>query len=142
MSASPNTYSNIERRRAISPVSVADNTAAVSQIIDMQGFGACAFAIATGSLGDAGAEFTVLVEDGENSSLNDNAAVSDDFLVGTEAAASFIQSDDNEIRVIEYIGHKRYVRLTITPTNNGTASLITAIAELSNPRHGPVTANA
>ena len=40
-------------KRAISPVSIADNTAAVSQILDMQGQMAACLVIATGAIADA-----------------------------------------------------------------------------------------
>lgn len=125
-------YSNLTIRRAISPVSVADTTAQVSQIIDRQGFDSLVFAIATGSIADADATFTVLVEDGDASNLSDNAAVADAELNGTEALAGFQFDDDNETRKIGYIGVKRYVRLTITPVANASAALIAAVAILSN----------
>lgn len=125
-------YNNLTFRRAISPVSVADNTAAVSQIIDVQGFDSLVFAIATGSLGDADATFAVLVEHGDDSGLSDAAAVADAELNGTEAAAGFQFDDDNETRKIGYIGNKRYVRLTITPSGNASAALIAAMAVLGN----------
>lgn len=121
---------NIDVKRAISPVSVSDNTAQVSQIIDTQGCKSCTFVIAAGSLADADATFTVLVEDGDDSSLTDNAAVADAELVGTEALASFTFGDDNECRKIGYRGAKRYVRLTITPANNASAAVIAAVAVL------------
>lgn len=130
-------HNKIEIRRAISPVSVSDNTAQVSQIIDRQGFSALEFAIATGSIADADATFTVLVEDGDESDLSDNAAVADAQLLGTEAAAGFQFDDDNETRKIGYIGNKRYVRLTITPANNASAALIAAIAILGGPDSAP-----
>ncbi len=126
--------------RAISPVSVADNTAAVSEIIDTRGFDSLTFVIATGSLADADATFAVLVEDGDASDLSDNAAVSDDHLVGTEALAGFTFGDDNETRKIGYVGNKRYVRLTVTPTGNASAALIAAVAILGHPHRQP-TAN-
>jgi hypothetical protein len=125
-------YNNLTFRRAISPVSSADNTALTSQIIDRQGFESLVFAIATGSLGDADATFTVLVEDDDDSAMGTAAAVADAELNGTESGASFQFDDDNETRKIGYIGNKRYVRLTITPANNGTACLISAIAVLGN----------
>ena len=125
-------YSNLTIRRAISPVSVADTTAQVSQIIDRQGFDSLVFAIATGSIADADATFTVLVEDGDASNLSDNAAVADAELNGTEALAAFQFDDDNETRKIGYIGNKRYVRLTITPVANASAALIAAVAILGN----------
>lgn len=126
--------------RAISPVSVADNTAQVSQIIDRQGFESLTFAIATGSLADADATFTVLVEDGAAANLSDAAAVADESLLGTEALAGFTFGDDDETRKIGYIGGKRYVRLTITPVNNAAAAVLSAVAVLGHPQIVP-TAN-
>jgi len=125
-------YSTLTFRRAISPVSVADNTAQVSQIIDRQGFDSLVFAIATGSIADADATFTVLVEDGDAANLSDAAAVVDAELNGTEALAGFQFDSDNQTRKIGYIGNKRYIRLTITPAANASAALISAIAVLGN----------
>jgi hypothetical protein len=130
-------HNHLKFVRAISPVSVADNTAQVSQVIDRLGFESLEFVIATGTLGDAGAEFAVLVEEGDASDLSDAAAVADADLLGTEAQAGFIQSDDDEIRKIGYKGNKRYVRLTITPANNATAALLAAVAVLGNARRSP-----
>lgn len=119
---------NIKVSRAISPVDMANDTPQVSEIIDCSGYDSLEFLIATGSLADAGATFTVLVEDGDVSSLSDNAAVSDTFLVGTEAAASFTQASDNSVFKVGYTGSKRYVRLTITPSGNASAALVSAVA--------------
>ncbi len=123
--------------RAISPASVADNTAQVSQIIDRQGFESLTFAIATGSLADADATFTVLVEHGDAANLSDAAAVDDADLLGTEALASFAFGDDDETRKIGYIGNKRYTRLTITPSANASAALVAAVAILGHPQIVP-----
>ena len=121
-------HNKYDVKRGISPVSVADNTAQVSQIIDMQGYQSLEFLIAAGSLADADATFTTLVEHGDVSNLSDAAAVADDQLLGTEAAASFTFSDDNAVYKIGYRGIKRYVRLTITPANNASAALVAVIA--------------
>lgn len=126
--------------RAISPVSVADNTAQVSQIIDRRGFDSLAFLIATGSIADADATFVVLVEDGDAANLSDAAAVADAELSGTELLAGFQFDDDNETRKVGYLGNKRYVRLTITPSNNASAALISAVAVLAHASLQP-TAN-
>ena len=115
------------------------DTAKVSEIIDMQNVESCEIVIQTGSLADADATFTVLVEDGDNSALSDNAAVVDAELLGTEAGASFIFSDDNKIAKIGYVGSKRYIRLTITPANNTGACLLSACAILSTLRGAPNT---
>lgn len=129
----------INVKRVISPVSVADNTAQVGQVVDRIGYDGLTYLIATGSLGDAGAEFTVLLEESDASGSG-YAAVADADLIGTEALASFIQSDDDKCFKLGYKGSKRYTRMTITPTNNATASLIAAVAVLSGPMLAP-TAN-
>jgi hypothetical protein len=123
---------NLTVRRAISPVSVSDNTAQVSQIIDLQGYGSMGFLIAIGSFADADATATVLVEEGDASNLSDAAAVADADLNGTEALAAFAFGDDDEVRKIGYHGAKRYVRLTITPVNNASALVLSAVAVLAN----------
>jgi hypothetical protein len=60
--------------------------------------------------------------------------------VGTEALAGFQFDDDNECRKIGYRGSKRYVRLTITPANNASAAVLSAVALLGRPARHP-TAN-
>ena len=134
-------FNNIHPLRAISPAAATtDNTAWVSQIIDTKGFDSLTFLLLAGSLADADATFTVLVEDGDDSGLSDAAAVADDFLLGTEALAGFTFADDNETRKIGYVGPKRYVRLTVTPANNTGNAFVTAIALLGHPMIAP-TAN-
>lgn len=138
--ASKDLHNNIDVKRAISPVSEAGNTALVSQILDTRGYESVELVIATGSIADADATFTVLIEDGDNAALSDAAAVADTFLLGTEAQAGFQFDDDNECRKIGYVGGKRYVRATITPANNASAALISAVWLLGNARTAP-TAN-
>lgn len=126
--------------RAISPVSEAGTTALVSQIIDKKGFESLTYVIATGSLADADATFTVLLEEGNDASLTDAAAVADADLLGTEVLAAFAFGDDDETRKLGYIGSKRYTRLTVTPVANASAALISAVAVLGHPQIVP-TAN-
>jgi len=120
-------HNNIKVSRAISPVSVGDNTAQVSQILDTANFNANELVIALGSIADADATFAVLMEEGDASNLSDAAAVADADLLGTEAQAGFQFDDDNETRKIGYIGAKRYIRATITPTGNASAALLSAV---------------
>jgi len=131
---------NIDVKRCISPVSVSDNTAQVGQIIDGRGFNSLTYLIATGSLADADATFTVLLEEGDNSALSDAAAVADADLIGTEALAGFTFAADDKCRKLGYKGSKRYTRLTITPASNASAALFSAVAVLGNPALAP-TAN-
>lgn len=126
--------------RAISPsAAVTDNTPLVSQIIDLAGFDKAMFAILAGSLADADATFTTLVEHGAADNLSDAAAVPDAQLTGTEAAASLSFADDNAVKKIGYVGAKRYIRLTITPAGNAGNAFIAAVAILSGARHSPTT---
>ena len=126
-------FNSMNPIRVISPVSVADNTAEVGQIIDRQGFDGLTYVIATGSLADVDATFTVLLEEGNDSGLSDAAAVADADLLGTEALASFTFTHDDETRKLGYVGDKRYTRLTITPAANASAALFSAVAILGWP---------
>ena len=130
---------NIDVKRVISPVSVADTTAQVGQVIDGQGFGSVTYLIATGSIADVDATFTVLLEECDTSG-GVYTAVADADLLGTEALAGFQFDDDNECRKLGYIGIKRYTRLTITPAANASAAVLAAVAVLGSPSVAP-TAN-
>ena len=133
-------FTKIHPLRVIAPVSVADNTAQVGQIIDKRGFESVTYVIATGAIADVDATFTVLLEEGDAANLSDAAAVADADLLGTEVLAAFQFDDDNETRKLGYIGSKRYTRLTITPVNNASAAVLCAAAILGNPAIAP-TAN-
>lgn len=130
----------IDVKRVISPVSVADTTAQVGQIIDKKGFESVTYVIATGSIADADATFTVLLEESDDSGMSGATAVADADLLGTEALAGFQFDDDNECRKLGYIGSKRYTRLTVTPVANASAALLAAVAVLGHPQIAP-TAN-
>lgn len=117
-----------------------DNTAQVCAIIDRQGFDSLTYIIQTGSLADADATFTVLLEEGDESDLSDAASVIDADLVGTEALASFTFADDGKCFKLGYVGGKRYTRLTITPAGNASAGAMSVVAILGHPSIQP-TAN-
>ena len=130
--------------RDISPVSgAADTTASVGQIIDRQGYAGVLRVIALGSIADADATFTVLLEHGDDSGLSDAAAVPDADMIsqtsGTapETAAAFQFDSDNGVRYLDYIGSKRYTRLTITPAANSGAWLHSSVAIKYGARHNP-----
>lgn len=114
-----------------------DNTAIVSAIVDTKDYERVMFAIVTGTLADAGATFTPLLEEGSASDLSGGTAVADADMIGTEAAATFDQDDDNSVYGLGYIGDERYIRLTVTPAGNASAAPIGIIA-LGIPRVRPV----
>jgi len=133
-------HNNVQVKRAISPVNAGSgDTPIVSQIIDRLGYDTLEFVIATGSLADANATFTALVEESDDSALSGGTAVADADLLGTEVTASFAFGDDDEVRKIGYVGNKRYVRLTITPAGNTGDVYVAALALLGNPDMAPVT---
>ena len=132
-------YSNVLVKQAISPVNETGNTAHVSSIIDTKGFGSAMFVIAFGSLADAGCTITPTVHDGDNASLTDAAEVADSCLVGTEAKATVTQAADDSVRAIGYIGNKRYIRLTITPSGNAADAYMSAVCVLGHPLAAPVS---
>lgn len=131
-------HNNIDLKRGISPAAATtDNAAWVSQIVDTAGYDACEFIILTGSLADADATFTVLVEDGATANLTDASAVADQYLLGLESIASFNFVADDKVRKIGYVGMKRYVRVTITPANNTGSAFVAGVWLLGNPRVAP-----
>jgi hypothetical protein len=130
-------HNQIAVKRVLSPVSVGDNTAQVGQIIDRAGYSGIEYVIATGSLADADATFAVLLEESDAANMSGAAAVADADLIGTEALAGFQFDDDNECRKLGYKGSKRYTRLTITPTGNSGAALLSAVCLLGGGNTGP-----
>ena len=130
-------FNNTKIVPALTPRQVSDDTPQVGSIVDLAGFHSALIAIAAGTLADAAAAFTVLLEHGDDAALADAAAVPDADLLGTEAGASFTEADDNETRKLGYIGVKRYIRLTVTPSGNAAAADMSAVAVLSDPRVGP-----
>lgn len=126
----------------IAPIAArTDNAAIVSSIIDLAGYNAAEFVIITGTNTDTNATFAVTVDAGDVANLSDAAAVAASQLVGTLAQASFQFDDDVECRKIGYIGTKRYVRVTVTPSGNDSGNIfISGVAVLGYPATGP-TAN-
>ena len=118
-------------------VTVTDTTAVVSSIIDMQGYNSLEFLIAAGTLADANATFSVLVQEGDDSGLSDAAAVADADLLGTEVLAAFQFDDDGEARKIGYTGNARYVRCTVTPAANDGSAPIAIIPLQGHPNIAP-----
>jgi hypothetical protein len=130
-------HNNIKCSLAEPPVAaVTNDTAYVSTILDTADFGSATFVGILGTNTDADATFTVLFEDGDNSSLTDNAAVADEHLLGVEAM-SLDFADDNKVFKISYIGPKRYVRVTVTPANNTGNIFFAGIWIQGHPRKGP-----
>ena len=117
-------HNSLYPKRAISPQAArTDNTAIVSEILAMAGYSAAELIIQLGANTDANVTFAVLIEHGDESNLSDAAAVPDSMLLGTEVLAGFQFDDDNECRKIGYVGDKKHVRATITPSGNDSGNI-------------------
>lgn len=114
-----------------------DNTAITSSIIDVRGYDSLTFLIAAGTLADADATFAVTMAESNDSGMSGSNAVAAADLIGTYALAGFQFDDDGEARKIGYKGSKRYVQLTVTPSNNTGSAPVAIIPVLGHPANGP-----
>ncbi len=119
-------HNNIKTEVALDIGAISSDTTTVGNIIDLQGFEAVEFVLFSGTLTDGA--YTALIEDGDESNLSDAAAVVDAELLGIEAAASFMASEDNAVKKVGYIGSKRYVRLSIVSASTSSGGTMSAIA--------------
>ena len=123
--------SDMKVMRALSPVSVSDNTPQVTLVCDNRNGDAATLLLGLGSIADSDVTFTILVEEGDAgtvgaTTLTDATAVDDKDLIGTENGAAFQFDSDNQVRTIGYKGTKAFWRATITPANNASAALLSA----------------
>lgn len=116
---------HIDVKRAISPAAALTNanTAFVSQILDTRDASAVALIIQLGAITDADATLAVTMDEGNVANLSDASAVAAADLVGTLALAGATFAADDACRKIGYIGNKRYIRATITPSANDAGSI-------------------
>ncbi|HQS18788.1 hypothetical protein [Reyranella sp.] len=131
---------NITPKPVLAPAVGTDDTALVGAIIDRLGFDSLTYLIQTGTLADAGATWTALLEESDDSGMSGANAVADTDLIGTEALAGFTQAADGKCLKLGYVGAKRYTRLTLTPSGNAGNAPISAMALLGMPHQRP-TAN-
>ncbi len=135
-------YNTIKAVPSIAPVVITNaNTAQVGAVVDRLGYEGVLYVVQTGTLSDADATTTFLMEHGDASNLSDAAAVPDSELFGTEAGSAVTFTNDGVTRKLGYRGTKRYTRLTITPAANDAGSIpISAMCLLTGSRKGPETA--
>lgn len=125
-------FNGFDEKQLFPPkAAVTDNTAQVSNIIDLAACSMALLALTTGNLTDADATFAVLLEEGDDSALADAATVDAADMIGTAALAGFTFADDNKCRKLGYIGSKRYIRMTVTPSNNTGNLFLAGIALLA-----------
>lgn len=108
-------------------------TAVNGSIIDLSGYNAAEFVIVAGTVTDG--THAVTLTEGNASDLSDGSAVAAGDILGS--LPSFTSTDSSVTKRVGYVGNKRYVRLTLTPTGATTGGLFGAVAlrghALSNP---------
>lgn len=130
--ATKDQYNDLNELVAFNIQAISTDTTTNGAIIDTKGYEAVTFIFHTGTITDG--DYTVLIQDGDDSGLSDAAAVADADLIGTEAAASFTaDTDDNKVSKIGYIGTKRYVRFNVVSTNTSTGGTVGAVCVLGKP---------
>lgn len=125
MSSSVDIHNETTPQVALTTQAISTDTTTAGAIIDTQGFAANEFVMLSGTLTDG--TYTPLIEEGDDSGLSDAAAVSDTFLTNTEASAAFAATDDDTVKAIGYVGHKRYIRLSIVSASTSTGGTMSAI---------------
>jgi hypothetical protein len=128
-----NTAFNIGLQDGFPPQVATDNTAIVAAACDLSGYEGATVVIQCGTLADADMTTTVLLEESDSSGSN-YSAVADEDLIGTEAGAAVIFSDDLKIAKLGYKGKKRYIRLTVTPAANSSNAPLSSLYICQNPR--------
>ncbi|WP_247410309.1 hypothetical protein [Bradyrhizobium sp. 23] len=125
---------------AFAPVAaVVDNTAQVSTILDVYGFGSAVLAVVTGTLTDADATFALTFNESNDPAMAGANAVAATDMTGTTALASFTFADDIKCRKIGYIGAKRFIQATITPAANTGNLFVAGIWVQGHPASAPTT---
>lgn len=123
---------------ALGEGSVSDNTPRVGNIIDTNDFGAFTFYVLIDALVDADATFAVTFEEGDDSGLSDAAAVPAENLIGN---ADFDFNDDNSITHVGYVGKKRFVQATVTPSGNSSSATFRIMVVKTMPVSAPSDPN-
>jgi hypothetical protein len=123
--------------QVLAPVSFANNTPLVGNIVDRAGFDSLVYSIALGANAGTAGTYTVLLEEGNSPTLADASTVAAVDLNGSIANASWGFADVNKTRKLGYTGSKRYTRMTVTPAGNAAAALVSVTAVLGNAVNAP-----
>jgi hypothetical protein len=118
---------------ALNATAISSNTTTAGTAIDLQGYEALLLEIRSHAWTDG--TYTPLVEESDASGSG-YTAVADDDLTILEADAAIGAA--NTVKKIGYVGHKRYVRLSIVSTGVTSGANIGATAIRGHARHNPV----
>lgn len=125
---------NVNALNALNIQAISTSATVSGVSVDTKGYESATFAIQSGTLTD-GTYTPEILESDNNSTFT---AVADDFLIGTEANAVFVATDDNKVKTIGYAGKKRYVKITITSSGITSGGTLGATVILGHPKTAPV----
>lgn len=126
-------HNNVSVKNAIVIEPITTNTTTVGAIIDTKGYLSCEFIAVLADRTDG--TFTLKLEDGDDAALSDAADVASDLRLGALTA----MNTSDQVASVGYIGHKRYVRLSIVSTGVTTGvDGAGAAAVLGHPLRAPV----
>ena len=120
-----------------------NNNAWTTPIIDTSLYTGIEFYFITGTLSDSNATFAVTFAGGDvldvtGTTITDSAAITAaGNFIGTLTAASFQYDDDSEIHKIGYVGTKKYIKVTVTPSGNDSGNIPLACMAIGKPRVQP-----
>jgi hypothetical protein len=135
--ASFDMHNDVLAKVAKNTAAIASSTTTAGNIIDTLGYESLEFLIQSGARTDG--TYTPLIEESDASDLSGSNAVADEDLLGLEADAAI--SAANTVKRIGYVGHKRYVRLSIVSTAVTSGATIGATAVLGRAAVRPTPAN-
>jgi hypothetical protein len=135
-------HNDVKYKNAISAlIQTNADTAFTSKILDMQNSDSAELVIQWGAVTDANVTFAVVLSESDDSAMSGATAVADADLLGTEAGAMILFSQDDDTSKIGYVGIKRYIQAVLTPTGNNSGDInIAAIWVQGMARDVPQTA--
>lgn len=129
---------NVKVLVAVAPQALSSTTDIVGEIIDLQGFDSCMFAVMTDGIAASSLAGQLLIEESDLSTMSDATAVADANLVGLESDTAFTQATTKASNLkVGYIGTKRYVRATIDLSANNGTDVMGAMCVLGHPMVKP-----
>lgn len=127
---------NVDARVAVPNTAISGNGTTAGNIIDTKGYGSLTFLIVGGTITDG--VYAPVVNESDDSGMSGETAVAADFLIGTLAEATLDSDDDNVVKRLGYVGHKRYVTCDISATGVTTGGNVSVVAVLGDPQEAPV----
>jgi len=130
---------NLKTVTALKPVALSGTTNRVGVIIDTQGFESIAFHVLAPDIQASSLAASLLLEDGDNDALSDDAPVPAANIIGDLADTTLSPTTDGNANLkVGVIIRKRYIRATLDVTANNGTDVIAVAAVLGHPAKAAV----